>query len=290
MPVNHPLITSLWSQYKSFVARKTLGKHYAADKTLLYWQNWVFTLAITYALPISVLILIPCVILEIWAGHYYIAISDLFSTGLFALITLNPRLSLHLRKMLVSVGVTLLAISMLVLMGAVTMGFIYLLAISAFISLQFSNKFAYGSIVFNGLVCALLAALLYFKLEFAPQFVASVTLNRWLIYSPNFLFMNLVVVGLIRQLLSIIATDITQQLHYTESIENNNKKLLEIAHMHSHIVRVPLANIKGLSALLTENIPTESDKTLLVYLEDSVKQLDEVINEIVTSTKTPHDS
>ncbi|MES2830037.1 MAG: histidine kinase dimerization/phospho-acceptor domain-containing protein [Bacteroidota bacterium] len=283
----HPSVLLIWNKYKIYIEGQMLAHEPTAFKTLLYWQNWVFALAITYALPVSILILIPCFALEIQAGHYYIASSDVFAVGIVMGVTLNKRLDLHIRKILVAMIVTIIAASMLIFMGAVTMGFIYLLTISAFISLQFSNKLAYGSVVLNLVICAILGVLLYFEPSKLPMFSNGITLNRWLIYSVNFLFMNLVVVGLIRQLLNIMSCDIIQQRLYINSIEKNNEKLKEIAHLHSHIVRVPLANIKGLSALLAESVPSTGDKKLLDYLDDSVKQLDRVINEIVDSTQHP---
>ncbi|OKS85189.1 PAS domain S-box protein [Mucilaginibacter polytrichastri] len=424
MPVFHSFITKSWNNYKTLIDRLMLDDSVNGKKNLIYWQNKLFANAITYAVPVSLLALIPSVILEIKEGHNYVALFDFFALASVSFISLNRKMSLHLRKVVVALMIIVFAIVMMAFMGSFTMGCIYLFSLSIFISLQFSDGLAYGAVGINLFICASFALILYLKAFQLPMLFNNTTLNHWIIYSVNFLFMDLVVVALIRQLLNgldrtmikeaflykelhkevaeknntnellkesevhyktlffqsplpkwifdveslqflqvneaainsygytekeflnmmisdlhpkdhvqelieaiespatsgtassyitrhirkdghqidaevrrsdiyfkgkrarlVIATDITQQINHTKTIQIKNEKLIEIAHMQSHVVRVPLANIMGLSDLIMQIAKTDAEKELFDHLDYSVKQLDKVLKSIVTNAE-----
>ena len=73
-------------------------------------------------------------------------------------------------------------------------------------------------------------------------------------------------------------------------VEQQNKKLLGIAFMQSHTLRRPIANIMGLCDLLCAEFKQEelnlmSINELMSLLVKSVSQTDNVIRNIVDSTK-----
>ncbi|WP_342647256.1 PAS domain-containing protein [Mucilaginibacter sp. CSA2-8R] len=84
----------------------------------------------------------------------------------------------------------------------------------------------------------------------------------------------------------VISTDVTAQFEHALAIENQNAKLREIAFMQSHIVRAPLARIMGLMSLILPgpNVVTQ-DKKLFEFLDVSVKELDDVIRAIVSTSE-----
>lgn len=80
--------------------------------------------------------------------------------------------------------------------------------------------------------------------------------------------------------------DLTKEIIQILSIQQQNKKLREIAWTQSHIVRAPLARIMGLIKFLTD----ESDisihqKELYDMILESSNELDEVIRGIVYKTQ-----
>lgn len=81
-----------------------------------------------------------------------------------------------------------------------------------------------------------------------------------------------------------IGRNITQQLNYISAIEEQNKKLREIAFMQSHVIRAPLARIMGLSGLITQNLTEPQDPQLLSYLDISVQELDGVIKSVINNS------
>ena len=68
-----------------------------------------------------------------------------------------------------------------------------------------------------------------------------------------------------------------------KEIENQNEKLKDIAWIQSHIVRAPLTNIIGLLKIINETNAV-TDEELLSYLNQSVEELENSINEIVDKT------
>ncbi|WP_449439288.1 PAS domain-containing protein [Pedobacter steynii] len=77
-------------------------------------------------------------------------------------------------------------------------------------------------------------------------------------------------IGLIR--------DISERLNYLNAIEQQNKKLLEIAWMQSHDVRAPLAKIMALTDLIKNSTIENSEKNkTLDYLLNSAHELDSTI-------------
>ncbi|WP_228953937.1 PAS domain S-box protein [Mucilaginibacter sp. UR6-1] len=395
-----------------------LHKTADGEHGLIYWQNKLFATAIFYALPVSLFALVPSVILQLQEGHIYIVAFNIIALIAVALVAVNKKLDLQLRKFLIAFLIALFSIIMIASMGSFTMGCVYLFPLSIFAALQFSNRIAYLFVGLNFIICALFALIIWIKPFNLPELFHNLSLNHWLIYSVNFIFMDLVVVMLIRMLLTgldrtmvkeaflhkelqkelqertirnellkeseehyrtlffqsplpkwifdvatlkflqvnnaainnygyteqeflsmtlsdihhpdkiadlllaierssadhssyttqhvrkdgqnihvevrrsdilfqgkkarlVIATDITEQMKHTHAIELRNEKLQEIAYMQSHVVRVPLANIIGITDLITQQTKTDDERELYDHLARSVKQLDHVVNQIV---------
>jgi PAS domain-containing protein len=79
----------------------------------------------------------------------------------------------------------------------------------------------------------------------------------------------------------IFANDITTRKKHVTKIEDQNKRLNEIAWHHSHILRAPLARIMAISSLLqTENQTKKETSTLLNAIHESCAELDVVVRDI----------
>ena len=81
-----------------------------------------------------------------------------------------------------------------------------------------------------------------------------------------------------------IQRDITENRNYIKEIEDQNKKLVDIAWMHSHKVRGPLTRIMSLVDLLKNHSSAEDQGILHEYLSKSASELDHVISDITNST------
>ncbi len=82
-----------------------------------------------------------------------------------------------------------------------------------------------------------------------------------------------------------IIRDITERKKAEEKLQNQNKKLLEIASMQSHQVRAPIASILGLISLLNFDEPQDPvNAEVLNKLHSTTLNFDAVISKIVTMT------
>jgi|TARA_R110002124_G_scaffold287021_4_gene469825 PAS domain S-box-containing protein len=82
----------------------------------------------------------------------------------------------------------------------------------------------------------------------------------------------------------VLANDITERMQYIKAIEDQNKRLQEIAWMQSHVVRAPLARLMSLVMAvdtLEEDFGKENYSKMIM---DSAVELDEIIRDIVKKT------
>jgi PAS domain S-box-containing protein len=82
-----------------------------------------------------------------------------------------------------------------------------------------------------------------------------------------------------------VQTDITQTKLQEEKIRKQNKRLREIAFISSHNTRKPLANILASMNLIDrKNSADAFNEPIFQVLENSAKELDEVVHQIVART------
>lgn len=79
--------------------------------------------------------------------------------------------------------------------------------------------------------------------------------------------------------------DVTDRINYIHRLEETNKKLSEISWLQSHVVRAPLAQIMGLSELLSFDESNPEKQQLLAHLRDSANELDQVVRDIIKNTE-----
>ncbi|MBE9666334.1 PAS domain S-box protein [Mucilaginibacter boryungensis] len=83
----------------------------------------------------------------------------------------------------------------------------------------------------------------------------------------------------------VLANDVTERVRYIEAIEAQNKKLMDISWMQSHIIRAPLSRIMGLIPMLTPYTGDDPEQRLIQeYLVASANELDQVIRSIIEKT------
>jgi PAS domain S-box-containing protein len=81
-------------------------------------------------------------------------------------------------------------------------------------------------------------------------------------------------------------SDVTEITLHTRKVEQQNAVLKEIAWMQSHGVRAPFARLMGLMGLLKDELPAETDTAgILAYMEESARELDRIITDIVIKSE-----
>ena len=83
-----------------------------------------------------------------------------------------------------------------------------------------------------------------------------------------------------------IARDVSEQKRQMIKIQEQNEKLKEIAFIHSHNVRGPVASILGLTELfMIDPVEDEHNAEILKFLKIATNNLDNIIREIVEKTR-----
>lgn len=86
--------------------------------------------------------------------------------------------------------------------------------------------------------------------------------------------------------LACFSRDVTERLEYIDAIEDQNKRLKDIAWMQSHIVRAPVTRIMGLAKLILEDEEDiEKINELLPHILESAEELDNIIHQINEKAK-----
>lgn len=114
---------SIWRSYKSYVeaAIQFASNHSVRD--IEYWQERLFTTGVLYAMPLTVLVLIPCVYLELGSlDSMFIVGLEIIAATAFAFIVLAPGVSLKLRKLLVVLLLALVSIPLFIFFRVFSMG------------------------------------------------------------------------------------------------------------------------------------------------------------------------
>ena len=84
----------------------------------------------------------------------------------------------------------------------------------------------------------------------------------------------------------LVVNDLTEQLLHNQALNQQNKKLKEIAWQQSHEMRSPASKILGIIELLKLKTCSPNEQILLINeIETSIKELDEVIRSISKKAK-----
>lgn len=80
--------------------------------------------------------------------------------------------------------------------------------------------------------------------------------------------------------------DVTESRRMLKEIKKQNKVLKEVAWEQAHVVRAPLARIKGLLELFEDSTNEEwSQQEILGLIKDSAEELDEIVSGIIRKTE-----
>lgn len=288
----------LWHNYKLYVEKNYLCQYEGEPKDIKFWRSLIFTRFMLFALPIGILAYIPSMTMSVLTELWIVAFIDTLVILLIILLVLCTKLSIKVRKVILSVCFYLLSAVLLVFIGSIGPGLLYLLATSIFMTIIISSKAGYLSIIANLIVYALLALGLLVP-ETDIQFFNNYTFGSWIAVGANFLLINTVVVVSISALTNGLQMTILNEKKLQNELLDESKKLAEakekaiqsdklksafLANM-SHEIRTPLNSIVGFSNILLKQKEPEKQKHFLDIINQSSEQLISLINDIIDLSK-----
>jgi PAS domain S-box-containing protein len=208
----------LWCKYKLF-ARQAMQRSLPFEvKDIAYWQQNLFTNIIVYSLPLSLLAVIPSIIITYEQGLILVPAMDLAAIVSIATVSLNKSINLAFRKAFVASVLYVVAAVLMLTLGSFGIGSIYFLALSVFISLLYSKKQAYRSLIVNFFIYLSFTAVIAFK-PFQTPLTHNYSLPIWIAYSLNFLFLNTAVVVQICHIINGMESTIIKELSLLKQIK-----------------------------------------------------------------------
>ena len=219
-------IGRFWCRYKDLVGTVTRGNPNNERDEISYWRNKLFSRFITYLLPVCLVALVPGVFMGLKDGYIFIAGFDVFVALSIAFISLNASISLIFKKVFVIVLLYSLAVTLLICLGLLGPGMIYLLALSVLVTLFFPHQYAYWCIVVNLLICISCALIINMRLFNSPL-ASEYTLGSWIAVSSNLIFLSWICILLIGNTIKNLEATILKEFRLKSSLQKEVVKSIK---------------------------------------------------------------
>jgi PAS domain S-box-containing protein len=219
-------IGSWWYKYRSFVGRSILGSDSNEPEHIIVWRDHIFARLIIYLLPICFIALIPGVYIGLKTGYIFVAVFDASVVSSVALVSLSKKCTLLFKKVFIIVILYALSIVLMLNLGFMGPGFVYLLALSIITTLIFPPVMAYGSVALNIVICSCFAIIVDRKL-FDIMLVHEYNTGSYIAVSSNLIFLSWLSVLLISNTLAGLEGTITKSALLKEKLKKENAKRMQ---------------------------------------------------------------
>ncbi|QJD97102.1 PAS domain S-box protein [Mucilaginibacter robiniae] len=237
MKITRQFPATIWDKYKSFVEGAVRQNEPYKVKDIEYWRESLLTNCVLYSIPFGFFTCILSIVVLLKEGQLFIPALDVVVLTILTFFILNKRSSSSTRKMVIVSMFYLLATVLMPFLGSFGIGSIYLMAISVFIALLYDASAIYWSIAANVAIYTGCGFIIYFKL-FESPLITHYTLSFWLIYSVNFLYLNVVVVVQIRHITDGLEKSLLQEAGLRQDlqleIEERIKRNEQLAESEGH--------------------------------------------------------
>jgi signal transduction histidine kinase len=288
----------LWGRYKLLMEKRFANSYDNTHTDIDYWRTRLFMQFMLYMFPIGIVVYIPSMIMSLVTDLPEIAIVDTFTIALVIILVIYKKISLIVKKYLLASCLYGLSIMLLLILGSIGPGLIYLVATSIFILLVISKKAAYFSVLLNFCLYFFVALILAFP-EIGIESLKEYTLGSWIAVGANFLLINFITVAAVALLLDGLQKTILNEKKLLHKLRKEKKKLKKakdkaiqsdkfksafLANM-SHEIRTPLNAIVGFANLLLKNSDPNKHEQYIEIINNSSKQLLNLITDIIDLSK-----
>lgn len=231
------ILKKSWIKYRLLVKNATAIPINSEIDAIKNWRNKVFTLFITWLFPVCLIALIPGVYMGIKAGYPIISAVDLLTVIFIFSVTFAKKISVSIKQAVVFIVMYSLSTILLILLGLMGPGFVYLFALTVFISLVFPLKSSLLSVLANLTICVFCSAVIYFG-WFNSPLIKEFTVPVWITVSSNLIFLSVVCVLLVNHIIINFENTIVKEFELKsqlqlESVERkNNLSLIKESEGH----------------------------------------------------------
>ncbi|MBX9853793.1 MAG: HAMP domain-containing histidine kinase [Cytophagaceae bacterium] len=263
-----------------------------------FWREKIY-----YSLSLTLVILgliayIPSVVVSVRNNLWDVVVIDTLVYIFILLLFFLKKSSYSFRVYGLLLVVFLLGVSLLVFLGPVGAGWVWLFAFPVFASILKGFRSAVFCIVINSLVLSLLGYLIYSN-NLNGFLITKYNLESWTIVSVNFICLNGLVSIPIAVLLKALEVTLEEEKKIKAllkeeqrilNIRNNdlnktNKDLDNFVYTASHDLRSPISNVEGLLNVLSHEIEGLNNKEVNELVRLMKVSIDKFKNTIQSLTE-----
>ena len=223
LPLSGP---HLWRAYKRNIRKVTADDARQKVAGLDNWRESLFTVFITYLLPVCLLALIPGVCMAIHDGFIFLAVIDVFVFTVIALVIFSKSARNVHRKLIIISILYVLAIVLTLGLGLAGPGLVYLFALSVFVTLIFSTRAGYITIALSVLICFASAIIIHLGL-FQSPLLFQYDLGAWIAISSNLIFLSWVSIALISYTIHRLEHGVGRQILLRKKLQVKDAERIE---------------------------------------------------------------
>jgi signal transduction histidine kinase len=290
-----------WKRYKSYVHTVCGLEADTIETGILYWSNRLFVTVVTFLIPFSLIALIPGVYFSITSGVPEIAALDLIIFVTMVVIGLVPGLALAHRKVIFMVSVYLLASILIVYLGAMGPGLIYLYACSVFGILIFPTTNTYIWSFYNLAICVLMGILVGVGITPNPD-MFPLSVMYWVAVTSNLVFLSFLTSALLPILFRGMQASLSAEvglrkdlaierrnlMNALQELQQKNDELDQFATVASHDLKEPARMVHSFVKLLDTRYGDHLDNRAKKYIQfalDGSKRMLQLIEDVLNYAK-----
>ncbi len=288
-----------WQRYRSSIEARCISPG-IQENSMTFWRDKLFAITVSFALPLSLIAIIPGVYISILGGLYGVVYFDIFAITGLIIIGHSPGMTVVWRKLFFCFILYAAGIVLLYFLGYFGPGFIYLLAISIFMVIIYPNKFAFSSFFINIVICFGFGLAIYngYLIDRFSNNSNVLPLQSWVANSANLLFLSAVFSFLIPKLSSGLQASLLQQDKLKKELDaqkqdleklnihlkDKNKELEQFAYIASHDLQEPLRMVTGFLSQLDKKYSPQLDEKAQQYIflaVDGAKRMRQIIVDLL---------
>lgn len=293
----------LWLSYKAHI-KLTCGLSDEAPSDISYWSDKLFVTIITFLIPFCFIALVPGVYFSIITSVPEIAALDILIFAAMVVIGMVPGILLVHRKIIFMASVYCLATVLILYLGAVGPGLIYLYACSVFGMLMFPHSNTYIWSYYNLIICIVMAMLIAYGIVPNPD-MFSESVMYWVAVSSNLVFLSFLSSAMLPILFRGMQTTLDAEIKLRnelaqerknlvsamDALQQKNHELDQFAAIASHDLKEPARMVHSFVSLLHARYGGKLDDRAQKYIEfalDGSKRMLHLIDDVLNYAKAGH--
>lgn len=281
----------MYKRLRQWMINKVEKVDVHSQDEMQYWRVKIYNSLSLALVIIGLIAYVPSAILSIYANVYGVFVMDTLAYLFVLFLFFNKRVPFFLRVNGLLLILYLLGVSLLILLGSLGAGWIWLFAFPVFASLLKGFRAAIVTIVIN--IITIIALGIGVQLDlFHGLLIANYNLQSWFIIGINFVCLNGLVSIPIAVLLKALELSLEREKEGSVLLEQEQKNLSSInkdltrtnkdldnfIYTASHDLKAPISNIEGLIHILKDEVKN--------YNRADLNDLINLINVSVNKFKT----